>query len=162
MGQEAYSLAMVFAESMGRFAFRNVRIYATDLDGNDQFAEIVRSGVYPEEELKRMPVELFAKYFEPMDGTGRYRISEVLRNVVSFQKHDLLSLKSVGEGFSLVLCKNVLLHFQHAERVEVMRMFHKALAPGGFMATEQTQKLPSELSGLFEQVTPDAQVFRKL
>jgi chemotaxis protein methyltransferase CheR len=60
------------------------------------------------------------------------------------------------------MCKNVLLHFSPQQRVDVIRMFHGALAPGGFFASEQTQKLPHELAGMFEQVTPDAQLFRKL
>ena len=40
-------------------------------------------------------------------------------------------------------------------------MFHRALAPEGILATEQTQKMPDELSGLFEQVTPDGQLHRR-
>jgi len=59
------------------------------------------------------------------------------------------------------LC-NVLLHFQGAERVAVLRMFHSSLVPGGFFATEQTQKMPEGVTHLFERVTPDAQLFRRL
>jgi len=43
-----------------------------------------------------------------------------------------------------------------------MRMFHQALAPGGFFVTEQTQKLPGEVSPLFQQVVGNAQLFRKI
>ena len=67
-----------------------------------------------------------------------------------------------AQDISLVLCKNVLLHFQAQERVEVIRMFHKALVPGGFFATEQTQKMPPEMEPYFEQVAPDCQMFRKI
>ena len=41
-------------------------------------------------------------------------------------------------------------------------MFYQALSPGGFLTTEHTQKMPDEVSHLFEQVVPDAQLFRKL
>jgi len=41
-------------------------------------------------------------------------------------------------------------------------MYHRSLAPGGYFATENTQKIPVEISGLFEQVTMDAQLFRKI
>lgn len=162
MGQEAYSLAMVFAENMGYFAFKNLRIHATDLDNCDLFREIVVSGIYQEDSLKRMPGELFDKYFHSTEQPGYFQISENLRSRIIYQKHDLLSLTPVGKDFSLVLCKNVLLHFRPAERIQVIRMFHRSLAPGGFFATEQTQKLPAEVAPLFEQVTPDAQVFKKL
>jgi chemotaxis protein methyltransferase CheR len=162
MGQEPYSLAMLFAENMGRFGFKNLRIQATDLDDCSLFGDIIRNGLYQEEEVKRMPKELLEKYFQPDEKTGGFRVCELLRSRIQFQKHDLLSLNPIGEGFSLIVCKNVLLHFQHAERVQVIKMFHRSLAPGGFFTTEQTQKMPEETARLFEQVTCDAQVFRKV
>jgi chemotaxis protein methyltransferase CheR len=79
-----------------------------------------------------------------------------------FQRHDLLSLREIGEGYALILCKNVLLHFQPAERVGVLKMFHRALAQGGLFATEQTQEMPADLAPLFARVTPDAPLFRKV
>jgi chemotaxis protein methyltransferase CheR len=41
-------------------------------------------------------------------------------------------------------------------------MFHRSLAPDGFFATEQTQKMPGETAHLFEKVSGDAQLFRKI
>ncbi len=161
-GQEPYSLAMLFAENMGSFGFKNLRIEATDLDDCSLFGDIIRTGMYREEEVKRMPGNLLEKYFKPDDRPGYFRISELLRSRIDYQRHDLLSLKSIGEGFSLILCKNVLLHLKYAERIEVIGMFHGSLAPGGFLAMEQTQKMPAETSHLFEQVASDAQLFRRL
>jgi chemotaxis protein methyltransferase CheR len=161
MGQEPYSLAIMMAEGMNTFGFNNLRLEVSDLDDCDTFGPIVRDATYPLEELERVPQPLFDKYFEEV-APRRYRVIDRVRSRVSFQKHDLLSLKPVGEAFSLVLCKNVLLHFQPEQRVEVIRMFHGALAPGGYFATEQTQKMPTELSGLFEQVASDGQLFRKI
>lgn len=162
MGHEPYSLAIMFAENMGRFAFRNLRVDATDLDGSNLFGKIIGEGVYCDEELKRIPRDLFTKYFYPGAKEGSYKIDDIIRNKVFYQKHDLLSLKPAGSGYNLILCKNVLLHFQPAQRVEVIRMFHGALAPGGYFATEQTQKMPAETACLFEQVATDAQLFRKV
>jgi len=161
MGQEAYTLAMLFAENMGGFSFKNLRIHATDIDECSLFGQIVCSGIYKEEEVKRMPGEMLEKYFSRQDEPGLFRISEALRNKVLYQQHDLLTLKPIGEGFSLIVCKNVLLHFQPADRLEVIRMFHRSLAPGGYFSTEQTQKMPPEVAHLFERVISDAQVFRK-
>ncbi|MGC9196893.1 MAG: CheR family methyltransferase [Syntrophobacteraceae bacterium] len=161
-GQEPYSLAMMFSEKMGNFGFKNLRIESTDLDDCSLFGDIIRTGLYKEEDVKRMPSDLFEKYFKPAEKPGYFTISELLRNRIEYKRHDLLSLKSIGEGFSLILCKNVLLHFEYPERIEVIKMFHSSLAPGGFFATEQTQKIPEEISHLFEQVVSDAQLFRRL
>lgn len=162
MGPEPYSLAIMFAENMGRFAFRNFRIDATDLDSSNLFGKVISEGRYPEDDLKRIPRELFEKYFQPDGKAGYFKINDVIRSKVFYSRHDLLTLKPIGSGFNLILCKNVLLHFQPAERVEVIKMFHGALAPGGYFATEQTQKMPPETAHLFEQVAADAQLFRKV
>jgi chemotaxis protein methyltransferase CheR len=161
MGPEPYSLAILLAEAMGYFAFNNLRIDASDLDDCKLFGPIIANGVYPWEELERVPPDLFQKYFEPA-GEKKFRVIERIRSRLAFHRHDLLTLEPVGEGYNLIVCKNVLLHLQPAERVEVFRMFHKALAPGGLLATEQTQKLPAEVAPLFHQVVSDGQLFQRV
>jgi chemotaxis protein methyltransferase CheR len=109
-----------------------------------------------------MPRELFQKYSHPGEPPRFYCISEEIKSRVFPQRHNLLSLKPVGNDFSLGLCKNLLLHFQPWERVEVIRMFHQSLAPGGFFAREQIEKLPPEMASYFEQTSGDTQIFRKV
>ncbi|GFO65109.1 CheR family methyltransferase [Geomonas paludis] len=162
LGQETYTLAMILARKMNSFGFKNLRIDATDYDSANNFGDVVRAATYPYEELQRTPADLFQDYFEPADKPGQHRVVQLLRDRVNFQYHDLLSLKAPGSDYCLVVCKNVLLHFQYGERVEVFKVFHQALAPGGYLATENTQKLPREVSHLFEQVVPDAQLFKKI
>jgi chemotaxis protein methyltransferase CheR len=162
MGPEPYSLAIILAEKMGHFSFKNLTLYATDIDEQDTFGTIIKNGIYPEDELKRIPEEIFKNYFAPNGKPGHFRIVNAIRERVVFQKHNLLSLQPIGSDFSLIMCKNVLLHFQPQERVEVLRMFHKSLAPGGYFASEQTQKMPQEISHLFTQVASDGQVHKKI
>jgi chemotaxis protein methyltransferase CheR len=162
LGQETYTIAMIFAEKMNQFGFKNLRIDASDYDSANNFGDIVTAAVYPSEELQRTPANLLAKYFEPADKPGHLRVTDQLRSRVVFQYHDLLSYKPIGFDYCLVVCKNVMLHFQYPERVEVFKMFHQALAPGGYLANENTQKLPQEVAHLFTQVVPDAQLYKKV
>ncbi len=161
-GQETYTIAMIFAEKMNHFGFKNLRIDASDYDSANNFGDYVNSAVYPEEELQRTPEELRTKYFTRASKPGHLQVVEELRERVSFQYHDLLSYRPIGEDYCLIVCKNVMLHFQYTERIEVFRMFHRALAPGGYLANENTQKLPDEVSHLFTQVVPDAQLYKKV
>jgi len=161
MGPEPYTLAIVLAENMGNFSFKNLIITATDIDECDTFGNIIKEGAYSEEETKRIPPEIFSRYFEKNDGNG-FRLVNSIRDRVRFQKHDLLTLQPAGTDYSLILCKNVLLHFRQEERIEVIKMFHNSLIPGGLVAWEQTQKLPEELSEMFAQVVSDAQIYRKI
>lgn len=161
-GQEPYTLSILFAERMGHFAFNNLRIEGTDVESTGHFAQVIEAALYPGEELSRLPAGILDKYFEPDNESGCYRVIDKVRRRVTYQRHNLLSFKEIGHGYSLVICKNVLLHFQPQERIEVLKMFHRALGPGGLIATEQTQEMPGEVAHLFERVIPDGQLFRKV
>jgi chemotaxis protein methyltransferase CheR len=161
MGPEPYSLAIILRENMGPMLFRNVTIHATDIDESGHFGDIVRKGIYREEQVKRIPRDTFERYFKEDGKPGLFRIKKEIRKCVSYQNHDLLTLVPVRKDFGLIVCKNVLLHFKESERINVIRMFHDALESGGFFVTEQTQKMPPQVAGLFEQVVSNAQIFRK-
>jgi chemotaxis protein methyltransferase CheR len=162
MGPEPYSLAMTLREGMGPMIFRNVRIHATDIDISCRFADMIREGVYPLEQLKRIPQPLLKKYFESAEAPASLRVVEEIRKRIVFQRHDLLSLQTIRRGFVLVMCKNVLLHFAPEERERVLAMFYDALEAGGFLVTEQTQKLPTRFADKFQPVVSNAQLFRKI
>lgn len=160
-GQEPYTLSILLAEKMGQYSYRNLKIYATDIDISNQFEKMIVEAKYPYQELQRIPEPLFKKYFQQTDVPDEYQAVQVLRERLIFMRQDLLKLQPAGSEFSLVLCKNVLLHFQENERIAVLKMFHQALTTGGFLAMEQTQDLPKEVSGLFERVMNNAQLYRK-
>ncbi len=159
-GPEPYTLAMLLRERMSPFLFRNVRIHATDVD--PAFSARINDGVFPRREVQRISPHLFAKYFEPAVEPGCVRVVEELRARVDFSRHDLLSLVPLRQELSLIVCKNVLLHFEERQRTRVLRMFCDALRPDGLLAMEHTQKMPDELTDRFEPVTSHVQVFRKV
>ena len=162
MGPEPYTLAIILRENMGHFMYRNVRIYATDIDEQDTFGPTIVKGVYPYDMLKRIPNNIFESYFSKADGNGDYVIRDDIRKTVEFQKHDILSLKPIRENLGMIVCKNVLLHFNYAKRVEVYKMYHQALADDGYLVNEHTQKLPKEVGHMFDQILPNAQIFKKI
>lgn len=162
MGHEPYTLAILVREQVGYMYFRNIKIIGTDIDGSNLFEEIIAKGVYHEDQVKRIPREIFKKYFIPSVKEKHYQIIEEIRNAVSYEKHDLTSLNPIGKDFGIVLCKNVLLHLSYQERVEVIKMFHKSLIKGGYFATEQTQQLPREVENLFEPVVSNAKLYKKI
>ena len=85
-----------------------------------------------------------------------------MRSRIEFTRHDLLSLVPVRQDLSLIVCKNVLLHFNERQRCDVLRTFHGALRKDGLLVMEHTQKVPEALGPLLEQVAPHAQVYRKI
>ena len=159
-GPEPYTLAILLRERMSDYIFRNVQIHATDVDSS--FAGQVTSGVFADQEVKRLPPRILQKYFRPNSRPGFVEVVPELRAKVTFSHRDLLSLSPVRGGLSLIVCKNVLLHFDEAQRINVVRMFHDALQPGGMLVMEHTQKLPDALGPCFQKVASYAQVFRKV
>jgi chemotaxis protein methyltransferase CheR len=163
MGMETYTFGIILAENMGKFALRNVKIHAVDIDNeNVDFGKTVTNGIYHEDHLQRIPSELFKKYFSPAVIPNHYIVNEELRSLVRFQKYDLLSLKPLRDDYSMIICKNVLLHFNQQQRIDVLNMYHSMLLKGGLLVMENTQAMPEELNGKFRKIVDYAQLHEKM
>lgn len=162
MGPEPYSFAILLAERMGYFAFKKIKIHATDIDESGSFSDIVSEGIYPENELCRIPRDIFIKYFSSSKKQGYFRLNESIRSRVVFHRHNLLSLKPIDTGYNMVICKNVLLHFTTVQRANVINMYHTVLKDGGILLTERTQTLPESNEKSFRKIAPDVNVYEKV
>jgi chemotaxis protein methyltransferase CheR len=165
-GPEPYTVAILVAERLGKFQFRNVRIDATDVDESGHSSQAIERGCFSYSELERIPPDLRDRYFQPesseppASGT-RLQVIEELRSQVNFRRHDLLSLQAPRSDYQLVVCKNVLLHFTAEQRVQVLTMFHAALERDGTLVMEQTQPLPQACERLFGRTVQNAAVYAK-
>jgi chemotaxis protein methyltransferase CheR len=147
---------------MGYFAFKKVKIFASDIDNtSENFGNIIRNARYNGETIKRIPPEILSKYFTPINDGVEYQLVSEIKEAIEFQKHDLLSYQEIRSAMNVIMCKNVLLHFHEDQRVEVIKMFAHALVEKRFLIMERTQEMPKETAHLFEQVTTMGQVFRK-
>lgn len=162
LGQEPFTFAIMLRERMGPFQYRNVKIFATDLDEYDQFGQTITTGIYPSEDITRIPQDIQERYFLKVPDTpNQVQVIEEVRHAIEFRKHDLLTLKPIKLGLQLIICKNVLLHFTGEQQLTILQMFWEALEDGGFLLHEQTQKIPEEFRDMFEQPIPNAQIYRK-
>jgi chemotaxis protein methyltransferase CheR len=158
-GPETYTLAIMLRERMSEMMFRNVIIYASDID--EGFEDQVNNGIYPEQEIKRISDDLRHKYFRINDSQTSYSVIDELRSSIRFFKHDLLSLKPLRNDFSLIVCKNVLLHFSDGQRNDVIDMFHRSLSPKGALVMENTQKMPYKFHNMFHPLVSYSQIYKK-
>ena len=116
-GQEAYSLAMIVAESSAVLGGRKVEIVGTDI-ARDQLAR-AREGAYSQFEVQRgLPVQMLMRYFRKEDTS--WRIAETIRAMAQFREFNLLSdLRALGR-FDIVFCRNVLIYFDHPTKARVL------------------------------------------
>jgi chemotaxis protein methyltransferase CheR len=163
-GAEPYTLAILLKEILDEEIFSRIRIYATDIDPNNRFENIIKKGSYPQDALQKIPEKMFLNNFiKDTDIQGNYLISEEIREHVIYIWHNLLSLKPIIERpFDIILCKNVLLHFKEQQSTDIINLFYQSLSNRGFFITEQTQKLPVSAHEQFEQFISNARIYKKI
>lgn len=122
-GEEAYSLALLFAAHLGtEFPEWSIKIFATDLAA-DAIA-FARRGLYPENVLNDLPHDYRERFFERID--HGYRVSKNLRQVVIFGQQDI----SRGVPFpriDLVTCRNLLIYLKPELQQVVLDLFAYSL-----------------------------------
>ena len=162
-GEEPFTLAIIFAQRLRPFPFRNLDILATDYEESNfpQFAESLRLARYSRKDLFWVPEEHRAVYFEPTADPEAFRVIQELRDKVRYLQHDLLTLVPPETGQGLIVCKNVLMHFSPEDQVRVLEMFHACLVPGGYLALDGSQSLPEAFRERFLRVEPGTPLFRK-
>lgn len=161
-GQEPYTLSIILAEILSETDFNKIKIVATDIDEQDTYGITIKNGIYPLDQLSRLPDGILEKYFIKNDEDNNYKLVSKILNSLEYHKHNLLELQPIGQNFDAIVCKNVLLHFPFQSQLAVIKMFFDSLKIGGYIVTEQTQSLPAELSARFEKVLNDANIYVKI
>lgn len=140
-GEEAFSLSIMLSEEgmEGRF-----QIYATDI--HEPALARARSGVINGAAMQlntRNYLESggrydFSRYYTA--GHGMAIVGQRWRDPILFSRHDLVQGGSFNE-FQLVLCRNVMIYFDQALRVEVHNLLSDSLVPFGFLVLGQKESI---------------------
>jgi two-component system CheB/CheR fusion protein len=155
-GEEAYTLAIVLAESLGDEAFRErVKIYATDLD--EAALAHARLGAYPAAEAAELAPELVDRYFERRGEQIVFR--KELRRVIIFGRNDLLQDAPISR-VDLLACRNTLMYFDAPAQARILARFHFALNEGGYLFLGRAETIQSH-GTLFVPVDLRRRVFTK-
>ncbi len=139
-GDEAYSLAIILEELGFK---RTVKILATDVDS--EAIEKAREGIYEDANLKNVSNSRKARFFVRND--GQFEVNEYIKNRVKFKHHDLLKEPFPSDRFHLIVCRNVIIHFDHGIKKDLYKRFHASLKKGGFLFLGGVEKIinPEEI-----------------
>ena len=155
-GQEAFSLAMVFAEQLGDEAYKaRVKIYATDID--DDALTSGRHAEYSSKQMEPVPPDLRERYFEARNGNFVFRSD--LRRTVIFGRHDLIQDPPISR-ISLLLSRNTLMYFDAQTQHRILASFHFSLREGGYLFLGKSEALAAR-SDLFVPVDLKRRIFTK-
>ncbi|MEY9997142.1 two-component system CheB/CheR fusion protein [Streptomyces sp. V4I8] len=155
-GEEPYSLAIMFAETLGlEECLSRVKIYATDVD--EEALREARSGQYTPKSLELLSADLREKYFEQNGAQFSFRPD--LRRRVIFGRHDITRDAPISR-LDLLVCRNTLMYFNVEAQTQIVDRFHFAVRPSGFLFLGKAEMLLNDAER-FEVVNMRQRVFRR-
>jgi chemotaxis protein methyltransferase CheR len=129
-GQEPYSLAIIIKEMGALLSGWRIEITATDL--SNEVLEKAKAGLYSQFEVQRgLPIQLLMKYFTQAGET--WQISPEIRAMVQFRTLNLLGDFSQLGFFDVVFCRNVLIYFDQATKIDVLERLVRIIEPDGYL-----------------------------
>jgi chemotaxis protein methyltransferase CheR len=166
-GQEAYSLAILFAEEPEKWRGWTIDILGTDV--STACVERARRGIYSQFEVQRgLGINQMIKWFEECaDG---WRAVEDVRRSLRFQVHNLLEPPPHPGGFDIVLCRNVMLYLNPDKKALAFERLATSMAEDGWLmlgagetVIGQTSKLGADVTarGLYRLVGDGSRVEKR-
>ena len=157
-GEEAYSLAMVFCESLDRLRQPpglSLQIFASDISP-DAIA-IARRGRYPLTIDQSVSGERLARFFQAHQ--TYYEINKSIRDMVLFAQHDVV-LDPPFTRLDLILCRNLLIYFAPELQRKLLPLFHYSLRGGGMLLLGSSETV-GRFTHLFSPIQSKLRLYRR-
>jgi len=136
-GQEPYSIAITMHKHLAGQG-RQVKILATDLD-----SEVIkkgRTGVYSLDEIEQMPRD-YLKYFERNNATRMGRVKDEIRDLIQFNRLNLLGPWPIKVQFDIIFCRNVVIYFNKETQKQLFSRLADQLVMGGYLIIGHSEHL---------------------
>ena len=148
-GEEAYSLAIVFAETVHRlpqYRDHRLQIFASDLSP-DAIAT-ARRGEYPATIGADVSASRLAQFFTEHE--GHFRINKVIRDSVLFAEQDVV-LDPPFTKLDLLSCRNLMIYFDASLQRRLLPLFHYSLRPSSVLLLGSSETV-GQFSRLFAPI----------
>ncbi|PWC83092.1 chemotaxis protein [Azospirillum sp. TSH100] len=156
-GEEAYSLAILFAEAQERLGRSvDVKIFATDIDQDS--IEVASLGEYPRAIADDVSQERLARFFTARGDS--YVVSRDIRRMVVFAAHNIMRDPPFTK-IDLLSCRNLLIYMDQPLQRKVLSLFQYALRQSGFLFLGTSETL-GDLQSDFHTVDSRNKVFQSL
>jgi len=130
-GEEAYSLAIIFRETLEELSPAReitMQIFATDLDRDA--IDKAREGVYPVSTADSVLPERLKRYFSQVE--RGYQIIKPIRDMVIFAQQNLIKDPPFTK-IDILICRNLLIYLNQELQKKLIPLFHYSLNPDGFL-----------------------------
>lgn len=131
-GEEPYSIAMAINDHMSKLGCEYyLGITASDI--SREAITIGRKGIYSRKQLKDIEDDWLDNYFDLVDD-GKLQVKEALRKRVCFNQLNILDVGAAPIGkMDLIICQNLLIYFDKAQRIQIANTLADHLLPGGLL-----------------------------
>jgi chemotaxis protein methyltransferase CheR len=159
-GEEPYSVAIWLLENWAMVDAYNIEIVGSDID--TAVLAAAAYGDYGTRALSRLSDEIKERYFEPAQG-GMRRIIQDMRESVKFTQVNLVDADSMARAgrFDVIFCRNVLIYFDDASRLQATDHLFDALTPGGFICLGHTESMARISARFMTRRFEDAIVYQR-
>jgi len=155
-GEEAYSLAMLFVETLHRLEQNlQVQVFATDL--NPAAIQVARAGSYPEGAAASLGEARLARFCTREEGF--YRVRKELRDLVVFAVQDVLHDPPFTR-VDLISCRNLLIYLEPRAQRRLLRFFHYSLNPRGLLVLGSSENATGS-EEFFSPVDGHSKIYRR-
>jgi two-component system CheB/CheR fusion protein len=155
-GEEAYSLAILVAETLGdELPRHSVRVFATDVD-NDAI-NFARRGIYSKSSVENLSDDLIDRYFTRAGDD--FEIRKHVRAITVFGQHDLAQ-RAPFPRIDLAVSRNVLIYFTSELQRRALQLFAFSLREGGYLVLGKAETV-SPLPDYFVLEQPRLKIFRR-
>jgi two-component system CheB/CheR fusion protein len=158
-GEEAYSLAMVFKEAMGKLKpAKNftLNVFATDLDKDA--IDKARLGVYPANIAADVKQERLGRFLAKVE--NGYRVATEIREMVVFAPQSLI-MDPPFTKLDFLSCRNLMIYLTAEIQKKLIPLFHHCLRPGGILFLGSAETVGG-FTDLFESLDRKTRLYRRL
>jgi chemotaxis protein methyltransferase CheR len=135
-GQEPYSISITVQEYLSRNpgSLSDVQVVATDI--SPAVLAEAKTGCYDSMAVTRgLPADIKQRYFQEdkQHWAERWQLRDDVRRRVQFTQANLLASYSKLGRFDIIFCRNVLIYFSSASKVDILKRMAASLNPGGYL-----------------------------
>ena len=162
-GEEVYSMAILLHEEG---LYPKCRVYATDM--NEAVLAQAKAGIFPLAQLQEYTSNYLqaggagslSEYYTAKYGNVIFQRS-LSENVV-FAQHNLVTDSSFNE-FHIILCRNVLIYFNHTLTGRVHRLLYESLAPAGLLGLGNRESIRyTPYEACYEELDGREKIYRRV
>lgn len=154
-GEEAYSIAMVLADTLGDAAWE-----VTGSDISTRVLQRARQAHYPMERCRQIPQGYLKRFclrgIDEQQGT--LLVERALRSRVQFMQVNLNTELPRLAAFDVIFLRNVMIYFNGETKRQVVARILEQLKPGGFFCIGHSESL-NDITTALTQVAPS--IYRK-